>query len=117
MQVLKTKILPIFFIAVQCLVLYSLWPQIKYSLQQKIYPSPKKINTSPEKKIDPSLILTAVFSIKKKQKLKSILALYKLKNKRIFLVKNFINFCNINKNYKQLKKLLRKLISNSYKKA
>jgi len=87
MHILKQKIVPIFFIASQCLVLYALWPQTKYLLQKKnlryAHPStpstPYKMKRANQNKLikkqNSALFIAALFNIRKKQKLKKLVVL------------------------------------------
>jgi len=72
MQTLKRNIVPIFLLVVQCFVLYKLWPHVTYVLQKKI--CKKNIVYKQEKKRDPTVLLAAIFRVKKKEKLKNLVA-------------------------------------------
>jgi len=74
MHPLKQKALLVFFAAAQCLVLYALWPQTKYLLAKKFCIQSPKNTVSKRQK--PALLLTAIFNVRRKQKLKQLIVLH-----------------------------------------
>lgn len=72
MHPLKQKALLVFFATAQCLVLYALWPEAKSALQRKICIQQK---IAAKKRLNNRLLLTAIFNVRKRQKLKKLLVL------------------------------------------